>query len=266
MNDQQTYTSPQNCLSEKTATGRDESSPPAHSLRREIYYRVHSLMTAYPMLYLPLVRYRHRFLVDRVVNHDTDLVIEAFGRSGTTFANVAFLSVQKRRVRTAHHTHSPAQVIAAVRMKIPTLVIVRQPEAVVLSHMVRHRVSARPALIAWIRFHQRLLSCGKGIVFCSFDELTHNFTPVIQRLNDRFRTSFDVWQHTRENEAEIFEQIKTRNRARFSEDAIIERMRAFALPTAEREALKRQLRTQLQVDSLASLRDRAAMLYQSVVG
>jgi len=43
-------------------------------------------------------------------------------------------------------------------------------------------------------------------------------------------------------------------------------MRAFALPTAERETLKQKLRSQLQADSLASLRHQANRLYQSLVG
>jgi hypothetical protein len=217
------------------------------------------------MLYMPMARYRHRYSMDRIVRADTDLVIEAFGRTGTTFANFAFLSAQRRRVRTVHHTHAAAQIITAVKMRIPTLVIVREPEATALSHMARHQVSARPPLIAWIRFHERLLPYRKGIVFCSFAQLTNDFTTAIQGLNEKFGTSFEVWPHTKENEMEIFEQIKSRNRGRFGEDQEEQRMRAFALPTAEREALKNQLRAQLDAPALTSLRHRAQTLYGSLV-
>jgi hypothetical protein len=266
MIDQPSYASARDWDAERTASAEPPAPDiPVFSLRRELYYRVHYFMNAYPWLYMPLVRYRHRFSVDRVVDPDTDLVIEAFGRSGTTFANLAFLSVQRRRVRTVHHTHASAQVLAAVKMKIPTLVIVRQPNAVALSHMVRHRISARPALVAWLRFHERLLSCRRAIVFCSFDELVCNFTPVIERVNERFGTGFDIWQHTKKNEAEIFEQIQARNRGRFRADAGVERRRAFALPTAEREALKRRLSLQLEAHSLSALRHRAHSLYQQLV-
>jgi hypothetical protein len=70
----------------------------------------------------------------------------------------------------------------------------------------------------------------------------------------------------KENEAEIFEEIKGINRGRFSEKEFAQRMRALSLPTAEREALKRKLGIQLQADSLSSLRDRAKRLYQSLTG
>jgi hypothetical protein len=266
MNDEQTCPSQLGYVAGRAEPGTEESALPVRSLREEISYRVRYFVNAYPMLYMPLARYRHRFSVDRIVKGDTDVVIEAFGRTGTTFANFAFLSAQRRRVRTVHHTHAASQIITAVKMKIPTLVIVRQPEAVALSHMARHRVSARPTLVAWIRFHARILPWRKGIVSCSFDELTRNFTPVIERLNEKFGTCFDVWQHTKENEAEIFEQIKSRNRGRFSEEAVVERRRALALPTAEREALKQKLRAQLHAESMASLRGRAKRLYESLVG
>jgi hypothetical protein len=243
-----------------------EASLPVRSLRKDLSYRVHYFINAYPLIYMPLVRFRHRFLEDRVVRADTELVIEAFGRTGTTFANFAFLSAQRRRVRTVHHTHAAAQVIVAVKRNLPTLVIVRKPEEVALSHMVRHEVSPRPALVAWIRFHQRLIPYREKIVFCRFDELSQNFTPVIQRINERFGTNFDIWQHTRDNEAKIFEHIRIRNRDRFEKDQQQQRMRAFALPTPEREALKQRLSSQLSADLLAEIRLRANALYESLVG
>jgi hypothetical protein len=268
MNNNKTYPSQLSYVAESADPRKAKGARgavPNRSLREEISYRVRYFVNAYPALYMPMARYRHRDSMDRIVRADTDLVIEAFGRTGTTFANFAFLSAQRRRVRTVHHTHAAAQVITAVKMRIPTLVIVREPEAIALSHMARHQVSAGPPLVAWIRFHERLLSWRKGIMFCSFEQMTNNFTPVIQGLNEKFGTCFEVWQHTKENEMEVFEQIKSRNRGRFSEDQVEQRMRAFALPTAEREALKNQLRAQLEEPSLKGLRQRAQILYRSLV-
>lgn len=265
MNNDETYTT--QLISDSTPPPRESVAAIAassRSMREEISYRVRYFVNAYPILYMPMARYRHRDSADRIVREDTDLVIEAFGRTGTTFANFAFLSAQRRRVRTVHHTHAAAQVITAAKMKIPSLVIIRKPEEVALSHMARHRVSARPTLVAWIRFHQSLLAWRNRIVFCSFDQMTQNFTPVIQRVNEKFGTSFDVWQHTKENEAEIFEQIKTRNRGRFSEDQAEQRKRAFALPTPEREALKQRLRSQLEEGALTGLRNHANSLYRNL--
>jgi hypothetical protein len=252
----------------RSAEGPQRYKPlpaPPRSVREEVAYRVRYLINAYPLAYMPMARFRHRYSQDRIVSAETDLVIEAFGRTGTTFANFAFLAAQRRRVRTVHHTHAAAQVIAAVKMRIPTLVIVRQPEEVALSHMARHRISARPALIAWIRFHRRLTGLRERIVFCRFDEMIRNFAPAIERVNQKFHTDFGVWQHTKENEAEIFEWIKTRNRGRFREDQDEQRRQAFALPTAEREALKQRLRRQLEAAPLRKIRTEANDLYLTLV-
>jgi hypothetical protein len=234
---------------------------PVISQTRELYYRLRYFVSGYPRLYMPLVRYQHRYKVDRVVAPDTDLVIEAFGRTGTTFANYAFLAAQTRSVRTVHHTHAAAQVITAVNMKIPTLVIVRDPLEVSLSHMVRHQVSARASLRAWIQFHIGVLAVREGIVLCSFEQMITNFTPVIERINQKFNAGFAVWQHTKENEAAIFDFIATRNRGRFDKNEDGERLRALALPTPWREAQKERLRAQLEASSLAPLRQKAQKLF-----
>jgi hypothetical protein len=247
------------------ANAGELAAPTPTSRVKEIYYRARYFINGCPALYMPLVRYQHRYAVDRVVTPDTDLVIEAFGRTGTTFANFAFLAAQTRRVRTVHHTHASAQVIAAVKMQIPTLVIVRRPLEVALSHMVRHQISASAALAAWIHFHQRIMPYREETVLCSFEQMTSNFTPVIERVNEKFDTGFAVWQHTKENEAAIFEQIKLRNHGLVAKNATVERMRSLSLPTAEREAQKQRLSNHLQADSLAPLSKKAQRLYQTLL-
>jgi hypothetical protein len=265
MHDNKSYPTQLTYIAGLAKADRQELGGPRRPLREEILYRVRYFVNAYPLLYMPMARFHHRYSEDRIVDAETDLVIEAFGRTGTTFANFAFLSAQRRRVRTVHHTHAAAQVITATRMGVPTLVLVRKPEETALSHMARHQIPARPALVAWIRFHRRLMRFRERIVFCRFEEMTRNFTPAIQRLNERFGTNFEVWQHTKENEAEIFEQIKSRNRGRFREDQDEQRRRSLALPTAEREALKQRLRRELEAESLATLRARANALHVELV-
>jgi hypothetical protein len=243
---------------------KSAGSAPMFSRREEIKYRLLYFVNAYPAIYMPIARIKYRRLNDLLVDWDTDLVIEAFGRSGTTFANFAFLSAQDRPVKTVHHTHAAAQIITAVRMRIPTMVIVRPPLESALSHMARHRIPARPTLVAWIRYHQRILPYLGSIVITTFEGMTKDFGAVIERINRTFGTSFRVWQHTKENEEHVFEQIRKRNRFRFGEALTPERLRALALPTPEREALKDKFRDQLEAPELASLREEAQSLYEQV--
>jgi len=233
--------------------------------RDQIMYRFLYFLNAYPAIYMPVARVRYHRSTDLLVTRDTELVIEAFSRSGTTFANFAFLSAQTRPVKTVHHTHAAAQVITAVRMGIPTLVIVRQPLDAVPSHMARFLISPRAALVAWIRFHERIRPYLDRIVLTSFDAMTKDFGAVIRRINEKFATEFGIWQHTKENEAQVFEQVRQRNRSRFGDAPSPARFRALAIPTPEREALKEKLQAQLQAEPLAPLRRRAQRLYTQIM-
>ena len=237
------------------------TAPVAGFVRGELRYRMIYWVSAYPV-FMPIARVRWRHLDDLLVTRDTHLVIEGFGRSGTTFANFAFLSAQPRPVKTVHHTHAAAQVIVAAKMKVPTLLIVKPPLEAALSHMVRHQVSARPPLIAWIRFHRRVLPYRKQIVVTSFEAMTRDMGAVTRRINEKYGTDFGIFNHTRENEAAIFEKIKQRNLVRWPQEM---RKTALALPSSERIALKEKLRSDLMDPRLAFLRDRAHRLYDAIM-
>jgi hypothetical protein len=233
---------------------------------RELSYRARYLLNAYPAVYMPVGRVRHRGKPSYLVTRDTEFVLEGCGRAGSTFAMLAFASVQPRPVRTVSHTHAAAQVIMAVRWEIPTLVIVRPPLESALAHMARRDIAARPTLVSWIRFHRRILPFRHGFVAVSFADMTSDFGAVTERVNDAFGTSFGVFRHTPENEAAVFAEIERRNRSRWGDQMTPERARALARPTAERSALKQRLRTQLEVPELAGLRAQAEELHRTLVG
>jgi hypothetical protein len=152
--------------------------PPGFAMKGgEVSYRARYLLNAYPAIYMPLSRMRHRGQDEYFVTRDTQLVIEGFGRAGNTFAWLAFRSAQPQPVRLAHHTHAAAQVITAARWHIPTLVIVRPPVDSALAHMVLRGVSPRSALTAWIRYHRRIMTVRHAIVAAAFDDSPTTSAP-----------------------------------------------------------------------------------------
>lgn len=231
---------------------------------REAAYRLRYFVNAYPAVYAPLARIRHRDRDDWSVRRDTELTIEGFGRSGSTFAVDAFELAQSREVGLAHHTHAAAQVIMAVKWEVPTILIVRHPEQVVLSHMARRDIGPRPPLVAWIRFHERVLPYRNGLIVAPFEEMTTDLGAVIRRLNHRFGTSFDVFENDPKSEADVFERIEARNRLRFGIGST-EGQRSIARPTVEREARKEAFRAAYEAPALASLRARAELAYGLLV-
>jgi hypothetical protein len=229
---------------------------------RRVVYSARTLAAGSPGLYLPFARRKYADVPDRVVGPDTELVIEGFQRSGNTFSVVAFSPAQPRPVKTAHHLHAAAQVVEAVRSGIPTLVLIRAPLDAVLSHMVREPgVTARQALVAWVRFYERILPFRDRIVIADFADVTGDFGAVIARLNERYGTDFLPFDHTPDNVAMVFDLIEERNRRRYGSvsETTVPR------PSSERDERKAILRAELEAATLAPLRARAATTYRALV-
>src|SRR5437773_3659904 len=103
----------------------------AHAAARMLY-EAKTIVAAHRLFALPLARARGR---NHPIGPDTEIVIEGFPRSATSFAVAAFRLAQDREVVVGHHVHSPAQVIEAVRRGVPAIVLVREPEEAALSFL-----------------------------------------------------------------------------------------------------------------------------------
>lgn len=202
-------------------------------------YELKTLVARYPALALPIQRVRRR---GEVLGPDTEIVIESFPRSASSFAVAAFrLAQEPHASRIAHHTHAPAQVIAAVRRGVPALVLIREPEEAVLSHVIyTPGLSPEASLRGYVRFHEPLLPYRHGFVVGLFEEVVSDFGAVIARVNARFGTSFRPFEHRPEHLARIDREIEEDYRSRARTEAELER--TVPLPIETRRALKERLR------------------------
>lgn len=207
---------------------------------------------------LPIQRLRRR---GEVLGPDTEIVIESFPRCASSFAVAAFrLAQEPHASRIAHHTHAPAQVLAAAKRGVPTLVLLREPEEAVLSHVI-HTPGLTPALSlrGYVRFHEPLLPYRDRFVVGLFEEVVSDFGAVIERVNARFGTAFRPFEHRAEHLARIDREIEEdyRSRARSPEELA----RTVPLPSEERRLLKERLRAAYR-DTPERLRRRAEAAYE----
>jgi len=226
-------------------------------------YVTRSILSTQPAIYLPFARRKYRAIDSRVVGADADIVIEGFQRSGNTFSVFAFeLAQEPERVKVIHHLHAAAQVVAAVRKGLPTVVLIRDPKESVLSHMVREPcITTRQAIAHWIRFYGTVLPYRDKVVMADFSEITTDFGQVIRRVNKRFGRSFQEFEHTKANTERVFELTEERNRGlhgRVDE-------RYVARPSIERQAMKDRLQASFDAPQTARLRDRAYRIYHQLV-
>jgi hypothetical protein len=201
-------------------------------------YELKTRIAAVPILALPLARTRGR---GEVIGRDTDVVIESFPRCASSFAVAAFrLAQEPRAMHIANHTHTPAQVLVAARRAVPALVLTREPEPAVLSHVIHTPSLTVAGSPRYVRFYEPLLRRREAFVIGTFDEVVNDFGSVIERLNDRFGTSFARFEHTEANLERLRNEIETDYRARAAGEAELERI--IPIPSPAREEMKERLR------------------------
>jgi hypothetical protein len=163
-------------------------------------------------IYLRFARRKYPGPSPEVVSSASEVVIDGYTRSASTFAVYAFQLAQDRPVRIAHHLHAPAQLIAAAKMRKPTLVVIREPKGAILSQLIREpEVALANALVAYTRFHKCLMSYRSRFVIGDFEEITHDFGSVIRRMNAHFGTSFAEFDHSEANAQACLDLIEHRS-------------------------------------------------------
>jgi hypothetical protein len=226
-------------------------------------WEARTLIGASPRLALPALRRRsHGGAFLQVVGDDTEIVIDGFPRSGNTFALIAFTRWQPREVTVAHHVHLPAQILEAVRRRLPTLLLIREPEEAVGSLLLRlPELSVRQAMRSYRRFYRPLLPVRRSVVVAPFGQVTNDFGKVIRAVNDAFGTAFREFDHTEENVRRVFDLIERWDRGRLGTgDAF---RRSVARPSVDRERLKEHARERYADPRLAEQRARLDRLFRA---
>ncbi len=239
------------------------------SVREGLKYESQTVIGTVPPLFFPIVRYRRRnrpdphWLKPDLTAPDTDVVIEGFPRSGNTFAMVAFQTCQPQRMKVAHHHHAPAQVLRAVQLGVPALVLLRAaPAAVVSLHLRRPELSLAGLLRGYLRFYRPLLPHVASFSIATFDEVISDFGSVVDRLNLQAHTSFARFDHTPDNVARCFAIIEDRNSS-LSGGTVA--AHAVARPTTTRDGDKARVRELLDAPRLAPLLDAARSVHDHLL-
>jgi hypothetical protein len=228
-------------------------------------WHVRGVAGSHPAVMMPLLRARRRdgqFLAP--VDDATEIVIEGFPRSGNTFAVAAFHAAQAPRdVRIAHHAHVPAQLLEGVRRRLPSVLLVREPEEAVCSFVVREPdLTPADALLGYLRFHQPLLPVRGRLVVATFAQATGQLGAVVRRVNARFGTSFREFSGEAKDVADVMARIERGDLATFGSHDVAER--AGGRPSASRGALKDQVRAEYRSPRLEGLRARAVRAYETL--
>ena len=195
---------------------------------------------------------------------DTAIVIEGFLRSGNTFSVAAFEIANGPELHVGRHLHGAPHVLRAVRLGLPTVVLIRQPRDAVLSYLVRRAtLTPHDALLEYLDFYRTTWPVRDGFVVGLFDRVISDFGGVIDEVNTRFGTSFRRFEHTPENEAKAIALVEEMNRLESGGEVLETHV---GRPSGERARRKEELRTLLDRPRTAARLREADRLYERYAG
>lgn len=182
-----------------------------------------------------------------VVTRKTDLLIEGFPRSGNSFARNAFLLACNHEYKLSSHLHFIANVRRAIRLKKPVLILVRNPLDAVSSYLIYRgdRFPVAQALYEYIDFYTYVLENREHLAVASFEEVTKSFGKVLERVNQRFQTSFPLFNHTPDNVERCLDTTRDQISPWFSDRRRWNDERNVSAPDTARVDLKEAIQSKL---------------------
>lgn len=194
-----------------------------------------------------------------LARRDTAIVIDGFLRSGNTFSVAAFAVSNGPDLHVGRHLHGAPHVLRAVRLGLPTIVLIRAPRDAVASYLVRRpTLTPDDALIEYLDFYRTAWRVRHGFVVGLFDQVVSDFGAVMRQVNLRFGTSFVPYEPTEANEHAAFDLVEEMNRLE-CEGQLVESH--VGRPSTERDQGKRQIHTMLQHPRTAERLRRAQGAY-----
>jgi hypothetical protein len=196
---------------------------------------------------------------NRPVSPTDQIVIDGFPRSANTFSSLAF-QLANPDVAASHHMHAPANILLALRYRVPAVVLIRPPVDAVLSEVIREpRKRLRRGLLEWNSFYGTVRPVLDRIVVADFSTVTTDYSLVIDEVNRRFGTSFVPYRNSPEADEAVFASIEARARSRGKSGTRFENQ--VPRPSKERGERKAALQAELTRPELRPLVERAQSLY-----
>ena len=169
----------------------------------------------------------------------TELCIEGFMRSGNSFAVRSF-QYSNSETRLAHHMHCSGHMRRCLRLDVPVVALIREPLSAISSAMVfmKHR-DPDEALLRYLKINRWVRDHAGSLLIVDFELTIGDFSRVIERINERFGTSYATLGPPEVARAAVFETIS----GQFDDES--DRISKLPLPVAKRDELKTGLQPRI---------------------
>jgi hypothetical protein len=224
---------------------------------QQVKITLRNKLALYPRIFIPAYRFlAPKRNVSFLASKDTEIIIEGFPRSGNTYAVAAFQQAQKRKIKTAHHLHVEAQILEGVRLRLPVMVLIRKPLDAIQSLKIRKpELSVDAAFRQYVRFYSTTRSVLQYVVLAKFEDVIKDYGKIIERVNDKFCTHFELFEPTAANVESVFREIE-----RINDELFAGKESYVSRPSPERIHLKKKLPLEIP----EALAEKANTLYERV--
>jgi hypothetical protein len=196
-----------------------------------------------------------------LARRDTAIVIDGFLRSGNTFSVAAFMVANGPDLHVGRHLHGAPHILRAVRLGIPTVLLIRRPADAVRSYLVRRpTLTPADAVLEYLDLYTTTWRARHGYVVGVFDQVVTDFGSVTDAVNQQFGTSFARYLATPENDAAAFAIVEEMNRRECRGEVVETHV---GRPSAERELRKEEIGELMLRPRVQSLLARAEDLYST---
>jgi hypothetical protein len=184
-----------------------------------------------------------------LVDSTTDLCIEAPPGSGNSFIVQAF-ALANPSTKVAHHHHVSSQVATALRMGIPSLVILRNPIDCVLARVreMNELDLIGPNFRMWWAFWRDMESLMGRVVLMTFEDLVSEPDKAIELVNHKFGKAFNSVLPTSE---EVFDVMRLHRRESVLPD--VEKSLDPNVPDSNKANAKRLMKPHVVAHRLARI-------------
>lgn len=152
----------------------------------------------------------------RIVSKSSNICIEGFPRCANSFAVKAFRECSNEPLNIATHLHSHVNILRALRLKVPTLVLIRAPHECIISLRAliiedAERRGVYPKLVPiqyeikwYTQFYNSLLNKRTEFIISDFKTTISDFGGVINKFNLKYGTNYDTKFDPKALERKVF--------------------------------------------------------------
>jgi len=173
------------------------------------------------------------------ITKKTNILIEGFGRSGSSFTADSFKISNDNNIQLAWNQKSPSAIYEAIKWNVPTLVLIRDPKSVVVSYKVMNsKLSMKLLLEEYIKYYSCIWKYRNYYLVCTNDYVWNDFNQLIKIMNNKFNINLNSISNSNELKKQVIKYQNSEYNKKFSAIWDESIQRTINYPTEFKKKLK----------------------------